>query len=128
MEVHFIDNSRGAAIANMDPKRMRRVVQTLVRNAGEAVAAAGTKDGIRHIFLTVEAATDVRIRVADDGPGTPLELAQRLFLPRKERSELVELRDAVRRQGGRLGLEVQAPEGGAAFTIRLPSARQGSAD
>lgn len=128
VEVHLVDHSGGAAIARMDPEQMRSVVQSLVRNAGEAAAAAGTKDGIRHIFLTVEAATDVRIRVADDGPGTPLELAQRLFTPRRERSELVELREAVRKQGGRLGLEVQAPEGGAAFTIRLPTALRPSAD
>jgi len=122
VEVHLVDRSAGAAVASMNPKQMREVVQALIRNAGDAVAAAGTQDGIRHIWLTVEAATDVRIRVADDGPGTPLELAQRLFLPRRERAELVELRDAVAEQGGRLGLEVQAPEGGAAFTIRLPAA------
>ena len=121
VQVHLQDASGGAALARIDRRELERVLQALVRNAGEAVAAAGSQDGVRHVFLTLEAAADVRIRVADDGPGTPLELARRLFTPRADRSELVQLRDAIRAQGGRLGLEVQAPEGGAAFTIRLPA-------
>ncbi|MCP4810122.1 MAG: response regulator [Proteobacteria bacterium] len=121
VQVHLRDDSGGAAIARIDRRELESVLRALVRNAGEAVAAAGTQDGIRHVFLTLDAATDVRIRVADDGPGTPLELARRLFTPQRDRSELVRLRDAIQAQGGRLGLEVQAPEGGAAFTIRLPA-------
>ncbi len=126
VELHLVDRSGGAAVASLDRASMEQAVSALVRNAGQAVAAAGTQDGLRHVWLTVEASTDLRIRVADDGPGTPLELARRLFVPASDgRSALVQLRDTVHRHGGKLELEPQADEGGAAFTIRLPSVTSG---
>ena len=62
----------------VDPEQMRRVIINLVDNAIEATDRRGT--------IVLETAHDssnslVRVTVADDGAGIPLEEREKLFLP-----------------------------------------------
>jgi signal transduction histidine kinase len=129
VELHVQDRSGGEARAFIDQAAMRRVIEGLVLNARDALVLGGQGEGVRHIWVTVEAAADVRIRVADDGVGVPVELAERLFRPLTKqgsgarRHRLSDLQATVAQHGGSIKLEPQAPEGGAAFTIKLPLTR-----
>jgi signal transduction histidine kinase len=63
-------------IAEIDAVKLRQVVESLVRNALEAVNAGG------EVSVAVVAAEDrVHIRVTDDGPGIPTAVLPRIYEP-----------------------------------------------
>jgi signal transduction histidine kinase len=95
----------------------------LVRNAGEAMAGAGT------LAIALEPSTRwLRIIVADDGPGISAANVESIFAPfftTKERGTglgLAVARAAVAAHGGTLALRPGA--GGATFVLTLPQAGQ----
>ncbi|MBI3768923.1 MAG: hypothetical protein HY271_10580 [Deltaproteobacteria bacterium] len=99
----------------------------LVRNAGEAMAGAGT------LAVALEPSTRwLRIIVADDGPGISAANAESIFAPfftTKERGTglgLAVARAAVAAHGGTLALRPCA--GGATFVLTLPQAGQTAPD
>ena len=114
-----------------DPDELHRVVRNLVDNA--------CRYGAGRLGLSVaREATDVVVRVDDDGPGIPVEERSRVF------ERFVRLDPArVREHGGAgLGLPIvhsivaahggsvtvgESPWGGARFTVRLPAAESGPA-
>jgi two-component system nitrogen regulation sensor histidine kinase NtrY len=106
----------------VDPEQMRRVVINLVDNAIEATDRRGT--------IVLETAHDapngvVRVTVADDGAGIPLEEREKLFLPyystkgRGSGLGLAIVRRIVAEHGGSIEVSDNAPRG-SRFTIELP--------
>lgn len=69
-----------------DAVLLRRVWLNLLRNAAEAIALApaGSGAGPRRGVVCVGIESDggqVRVRVSDNGPGVPAELAEKIFIP-----------------------------------------------
>lgn len=104
--------------------RLEQVLVNLLQNALEALE--GVADPEIRIQVSVKRA-QIRILVADNGPGVAPEAAKTLFTPfatTKSRGlglGLVISRDIVAEFGGELSLE--AAPGGARFLISLPKAR-----
>jgi two-component system, NtrC family, nitrogen regulation sensor histidine kinase NtrY len=112
-------------LAMLDAEQMRRALVNLLDNAVEAMAGRGQ--------VVVEARKnpdtgDLRLEVADDGPGIPREDRDRLFLPyfsTKKRGTglgLAIVHRIVSDHGGRIRVEDNRPRG-ARFVIDLPAAR-----
>ncbi|MEX0286791.1 MAG: sensor histidine kinase [Paracoccaceae bacterium] len=107
-----------------DPEQMFRVITNLVRNARQALTAAG--NGGRITLRAKEAEDHWCIEVSDDGPGLPARARDNLFTPfqgsvRKGGSGLglAIAAELVRGHGGTLTLQ-RSDETGTVFEIRLP--------
>jgi signal transduction histidine kinase len=105
-----------------DPARMRRVIDNVVNNAREASRVGDTVT----LRWSREEVGDIRIEIADQGPGIPPELMGRLFDPfvtaGKEGGTglgLAIARKIVEDHGARLEVE-STPGEGATFVLRLP--------
>src|SRR5205807_506499 len=97
-----------------------RALHNLVENALQA--------GAREVALTVEArGRDAAIVVADDGPGVPADLRDRIFDPYVTTKEhgtglgLAIVKKIVLEHGGEIAVD-ERPGGGARFTLTLPLA------
>ncbi len=124
-EVTIDGSGIAAARTNGDERLLRRAMDNLVRN------------GVRHATRRVTVASRVDgdeavVIVSDDGPGVPLADRRRIF-ERFTRLDHARARDdggaglglaicheVVERHGGSLSV-TDSPDGGACFTIRLPS-------
>lgn len=108
---------------HFDSERVTRALQNLVRNAAEALGARGGR-------VTIEASaagTSLLLRVLDDGPGIPPEIAPRLFQSfvtsgKQEGTGLglAIVKRIVEEHGGSIRL-LDVPRG-ACFEILLPNA------
>ena len=103
-----------------DARRLGQVVTNLLANAHRH-----TPPGTR-VAITTRRAAEVRLIVADAGPGIPPGDLERIFARHHGRRAgggaglgLALVREFVERHGGRVWAE-DAPEGGAAFHIALP--------
>ena len=110
-----------------DADQLFRVLSNLVRNAAQAIEAAGHNG--RVTVAAREAAGQTEIRVTDTGPGLPQKARDNLFQPfrggvRQGGSGLglVIAAELVRGHGGTLALE-QTGSGGTVFRIVLPAPR-----
>jgi signal transduction histidine kinase len=122
--VSFAEDVPAGMQVRGDPEQMFRVLSNLVRNARQAIVAAG-----REGEIAVSATEDDRawtILVTDTGPGLPQKARDHLFQPfhggaRKGGSGLglAIAADLVRGHGGRLDLVRTGPDG-TCFAIRLP--------
>jgi len=107
---------------DLDPDRMRRVLLNLISNAVGAMAA----DGGGTLTLGCERTPGgVVLEVADSGPGIPLELRPRLFLPfatfgKKDGTGLglSIAQSIVTAHGGSIQVEDATPRG-TRFLVRL---------
>ncbi|UPT75449.1 MAG: HAMP domain-containing histidine kinase [Elusimicrobiota bacterium] len=115
-----------------DEDRLRRVVTNLVGNAlkftprGGTILVAATHDAGR---------SELRVSVADTGPGVPVELRPRLFekfarIAREQRGGRASMgmglyfcKVVVEAHGGRIWFE-SGREGGATFIFSIPAARR----
>ena len=107
-----------------DPEQLSRVLSNLVRNARQAIEAAGGEGRVSVVAREEEDACVVT--VSDTGPGLPEKAREHLFTAfrggtRKGGSGLglAIAAELVRGHGGRLTLEATGP-GGTSFAIRLP--------
>jgi two-component system nitrogen regulation sensor histidine kinase NtrY len=107
----------------IDAQMLRRCLDNLVRNAVQAIAEHGGRG--RVIVETRKGDDDAILEVRDDGPGVPEKMRERVFDPYyTTKSEgtglgLAIVKKIVLEHGGSIAC-VSAPEGGAAFRIRLP--------
>jgi signal transduction histidine kinase len=107
------------------PGQLNQAVMNILTNAIQASAPGG-----RVSLTTAVDGDEVLIAVADNGPGVPEELAERVFDPFFTTRPVGEgtglglsiAHTVVAAQGGRIALG-HAPGGGAAFTIHLPFER-----
>ncbi|EEE38622.1 sensor histidine kinase [Rhodobacteraceae bacterium KLH11] len=111
-------------VVRADPEQIFRVIMNLVRNARQALVAAG-KPG-RVTVAACEQDTDWCIEIRDTGPGLPPKARENLFTPfqggvRKGGSGLglAISQELVRGHGGDLFLKETGPEG-TIFEIKLP--------
>jgi two-component system sensor histidine kinase PilS (NtrC family) len=104
-------------IVDGDPEKLRQVLWNLLRNAAEAGGASITvaiaRDG-----------TSASMRIRDDGPGIPADVAQKIFDPffsTKKRGSglgLATCHAIVIEHGGTI--EVESQPGATTFSIQLP--------
>jgi len=116
-----LDLDEHAGMVLGDAGALRQVVLNLAFNAQQAMPAGGA------VRLSTRGEGDaIVLRVADDGPGVPLELRDRIFSPffttRRDGTGLGLPVSAaiVAEHGGVLALE--SSERGATFAMRLPRA------
>lgn len=110
----------------MDRDRLRQVILNLVNNAKDATGHGGS------IEIRVRAADDqVEVIVADDGPGVPPGVRDRIFEPFFSTKEfgtglgLALVKRFVEDVGGKVSCEVRQPHG-ALFRIQLPQVKAGT--
>src|SRR5579871_255262 len=112
-----------------DPEQLHRILVNLMRNGREAIQSdpgAGRK-GVITIGVTEQEGQAV-IRVADNGPGVPERVQERLFQPFAGSGRpdgaglgLAIARELAQAQGGDVVLAGTGPTG-SAFEVRLPAA------
>ncbi|MDE8348667.1 MAG: HAMP domain-containing sensor histidine kinase [Acidocella sp.] len=101
----------GSLILPIDRTQIYRVLVNLLRNAAEATAS--------RITLSIQAENgSIRLAVADNGPGLPKKVQERLFQPFTGTGRrggtglgLAIARDLIRAHGGDLTLRSTGPEG-----------------
>ena len=113
-------------VVEADPDQLHRILVNLMRNARQAIEAAGLDDGAIEVTAH-ETDGRCRIRLADNGPGIPPRLAERLFEPfvSGKASDgtglgLTISRELAALHGGDLRL-VETSDQGAVFELDLPA-------
>jgi signal transduction histidine kinase len=123
-EVH----EEGLPFVQIDAGRLIQVLLSLFGNALDAISQAqrAGRITVRTLLAFEEEREWVAIEVADDGPGIPERYLERIFEPfftTKESGSgygLYMASEILREQQGRLTAR-NSPEGGACFTIWLPT-------
>ena len=109
-----------------DPDQLHRILVNLLRNAREAIEAAGRTDAGRvRVSLDRKEGSSL-IRLTDNGPGLPEKATMHLFQPFAGSARaggaglgLAISRELAQAQGGDLALADNGPDG-AAFELVLP--------
>ncbi|HET8647647.1 MAG TPA: HAMP domain-containing sensor histidine kinase, partial [Vicinamibacteria bacterium] len=114
----------GEAAGSLDADKLQRALSNVAANAYEAMGRAGTF----HMEARVDteaAAPHLVLLLADEGPGVPPEVRQRLFEPFSTFGKkggtglgLAVARRFIEDHGGRIDLLDEGP--GARFRVRLP--------
>jgi signal transduction histidine kinase len=110
-----------------DPDQLHRILANLLRNAREAIEHQEGRRAMGRVKVTLDREKDVSvIRIADNGPGLPARVQERLFQPfaGSGRPDGVGLGLAIARElaqahGGELALVDTGPAG-STFELRLP--------
>jgi len=118
-------------LVRADAGQVQQVMLNLLINAADAMDGVGT---IRIGLRSLERGRWVEISVADDGPGIPEELRDKIFEPffstKAHRSNGLGLsicQGIIEQHGGRLEFETRDGEG-TTFRVLLPAARAGVPD
>lgn len=125
-DIRFCEEIPPGLVLRADGEQLYRVLSNLVRNARQAIAAAGGKGEIR--IAANEDAEAWWIFVSDTGPGLPPKARENLFQPFTGGATkggsglgLAIASELVRGHGGRLELR-RSDEGGTEFAVCLPKA------
>jgi len=106
----------------VDPPKMRRVLENLIKNATEAMPNGG------NIIIT---STDNTIKVSDNGPGISPDILERLFtgqITTKQNGHgigLLSCKQIVEAHGGTISVQSELGKG-TTFTISLPQSKSPS--
>jgi len=111
-----------------DPEQLNRILVNLLRNAREAIVGRPGGDGHGKIEISFERRdADSLIRIADDGPGVPERVRERLFQPFSGTTRpggaglgLAISRELAQGHGGDLVLASTGVEG-TVFELTLPN-------
>lgn len=113
----------------VDALQLEQTLINVINNAIDAAAEASRPPG--HVTVRVAAMDEgVRIEVEDNGPGVSEVVAKHLFEPFVTTKQggmglgLSLSRELVAAHGGTIDWERRGPDGGARFTIELPSGRE----
>jgi signal transduction histidine kinase len=124
--VRLVSRLPARMMIEADADQLHRILVNLMRNARQAIEAAGLEDGAVEVSAH-EADSRCLIRLADNGPGIPPRLAERLFEPfvSGKASDgtglgLTISRELAALHGGDLRL-VETSERGAVFELALPA-------
>lgn len=119
----------GNLAAMIDSGRMRRAVINIVENACQAIAGqAGWEAEVSKGIVTVSTGKvngDIEIRVADDGPGIPVDIREKIFEPLFSTKNfgvglgLPTVRQVLKQHGGSVVLESE-PGVGTLFRLAFP--------
>lgn len=115
------------SVLHADRELIRRAVLNLMLNALDAMPGGG-----QLVITSYDGAHGLEIEVADSGPGIDPSLQKRLFEPffsTKEKGAglgLAVVAHAAEAHGGEV-TALNCPEGGAAFTIKIPRRALGAA-
>lgn len=118
--IRLIVDSPSSLVVAADPEAVRRALLNLVLNAVDAMPHGGEL-----VVTTVACRDRVEIEIADSGPGLTDEAKRRAFEPFFTTKAsgiglgLAIVQRLMEAHGGGIGV-CNCPEGGAAFTIRLP--------
>ena len=115
-----------SAWMKLDRDRMRRVIENLINNSRDALTQSETENG-RVLVQTMADEESLRIRIADNGPGIPEEVRRKMFKPFATSGKaggtglgLVIVKNLITAHGGRIEVDFEPPEGGAAFEVHFP--------
>ena len=125
--VALIDEAPPRLAVRVDPEHLHRLLVNVLRNAREAIETTGRTHG--RVVATAERHEGAAvIRLADDGPGVPEKVQDRLFQPFAGSASpggaglgLAIARELAQANGGDLRLAESGPAG-ATFELRLPTA------
>ncbi len=123
----ILDLDEGIPAVQVDGVQVQQVILNLIRNATDAVFAAGKPNPTVTLKTRLGEGDEVILEVEDNGPGIPEETARRLFEPfftTKDEGMGLGLplsRSIVEAHGGHLRYQAR-PGGGSIFTIHLPAA------
>jgi signal transduction histidine kinase len=125
-DVRITLNGLSSLEAWVDAKKLGRAVYNLLLNACQA---AKRGQGSATVSLTlIESDRSIQIRIADNGPGVPVLVRQKIFLPFVSESResgtglgLTLAQQIAQEHGGGIELE-ETTAGNTVFTINLPRA------
>lgn len=127
LKAEVVFSSRAPAPVYADPLELELVLLNLIRNADEAMEAAGTR--FPKIYLTTEeSAGSSSVRVEDDGPAVDLEAFERRADAMESTKDgglglgLSIARSLTEAQGGAMRFS-RGPRGGVAVTLSFPEDR-----
>lgn len=107
-------------LIHADRRLLRHCLQNLMQNALDAMPGGG-----KLVITSVRGPSSFEIEVADSGPGVPSEIRRRVFdpyfttRPGAAGLGLAIVRRIAEAHGGQVFAR-NCPEGGAAFTLRIP--------
>lgn len=115
-----VSAEEGLPPAQVDPRRLRQVLLSLAQNGAQAMQGRGTLQ-----LRARREGEQLRLEVADQGPGIPPDVQARLFqpslaaMPSGAGLGLALVQRVVRQHGGTLALTSE-PGRGTTFVIELP--------
>ncbi len=113
----------------IDPEILRQALLNLMRNSLEAMAGG---EGDQIVIRSTRTATGLRLMLADNGPGMPAEMREKVFdafYTTKAQGTgigLTLVRQSVEMHGGRVWIE-PAEERGTRFVLEVPGGWNGNA-
>jgi signal transduction histidine kinase len=127
-EIEWVLQGPQKLSALADPEHIHRIIANLVRNAVRAIAEQTRTTPGRVTVSVSKDGDNAVIQVADNGPGIPAKVKDRLFQPFQASGSsggaglgLAIARELARGMKGELELSSTCPEG-SAFTLRIPAA------
>lgn len=121
-----VESTKEPVIARADPNQLRQVLLNLLFNAFDAQPRGGNVQVVAKIDQTNPTGQQLLVTVQDSGPGLPPDVGDRIFEPFVSTKEsglglgLSICRRIAEAHGGTL-TAANRPEGGATFTLRIPS-------
>ncbi|MDP3172817.1 MAG: HAMP domain-containing sensor histidine kinase [Phenylobacterium sp.] len=127
--VRLVVEAGRAEQVSADPDQLHRILVNLLRNAREAIERQQGRESPGEVRVSMTQADDVSlVRFADNGPGVPERLRERLFQPFASSGRpdgaglgLAIARELAQGHGGDLTLVESSPRG-SVFELKLPGA------
>ena len=125
--VRFVFKAAKGFYCEADPEHLHRLLVNLMRNAAQAIEAQPNRKVAGRITLSaIRSGRDVVLSLADNGPGIPERLRDKLFQPFSASGSaggsglgLAIARELAQTHGGDVRLKSSSPDG-TVFEIRLP--------